>query len=495
MIYRKLQVSDLRRTTSLLAAAIVLVLLTVLMTPAVSLAADGEYGAIAWSPVNLNEKPGTGTVGFGRGNSREDAEGEAIDDCINKGGATNCVVFIWFQNAWGALATSANGHVGSGWGWHSTSSDEALKTAKNYALENCLKVGGENCKVKPENTLAAGSPGEAEGTGGLGPEWDSSGAGNWHYAVLGDSFSAGWGLEPYDVNSPYSTPPECGRSPQAYGPLLGKNVPTLGELAFFACEGAVTDDYYSVGKTQSQQFQLQLTSNVHLIMLTMSGNDLGFGQTIRACAVIGECRQDPSARFDALKGKGDAYTPPNDNGEIRPIHPLAELLLTIHEDASKDGANEARIFLGGYPRLFGTDESKYKDRKGRRGNSCKIGQLGTVAYEDALWINDQTDELNKVLEEAVEAANAATPAKASEKGLPEYFVFVPVFEDTKSEGKSGKLGEFNYETHGLCDTGESWIQSIKVQLGDHVIEATEGVHPTEKGQKAYMEAFRQAAGL
>ena len=60
-------------------------------------------------------------------------------------------------------------------------------------------------------------------------------------------------------------------------------MPTLGKLAFIACGGAVTDDFYSFTGHVSQLYQLGILPNVLSVTLTISGNDIGFQDIISTC--------------------------------------------------------------------------------------------------------------------------------------------------------------------------------------------------------------------
>src|SRR3954468_17602736 len=217
-------------------AALAAVIVVALLPASVS-AEPNDYGAIAYSPVKK-------TIGHAIAGGRDAAEKGAVKNCKSKGGSSNCQVYTWFTNAWGALAESSNGHVGSGWAWESAGSDQARAAARKYAVESCARVRGKNCHVTFD--MAAGDP-RGPGTGGFGPDYA--------YVALGDSYSSGEGNRGYVP--PTDTPAnKCHRSPHAYGVRLQHDVPTLGRLVFHACSGAVTDDFYTKGASNGSRHNL-----------------------------------------------------------------------------------------------------------------------------------------------------------------------------------------------------------------------------------------------
>ena len=451
MIARRMQIPKPRRAVSAVVAATVMLLPVALMapfaaaaTPEFAAAATPVFGAIVWSPVKH-------TIGYATAASKAAAEANAVKDCHNKGGSANCVEFGWFEHAWGALATSSNGHVGFGWAWNTASSANAKRAADNSAVKYCTDVKGVNCRVA-KDLATGGVPGR--GTGGLGPYWNGNN-GNWHYVALGDSYSAGYGNPAYPGDL-------CSRSPKAYGPQLRAAVPTLGVLSFIACSGAVTDDFESVAPPAKhpkppkppanlpQAVALGHTPNVLSVTMTVGGNDVGFAAIAKNCILTGNCRNDKQLVSDIngrlvklATGLGTDKTP-----DGRPIVALTKLLQDVHAKAPL-----ARIFVGGYPRLFGTTTATYHSRNGHY--YCPVVGAYRVTYEDAQWLNKLADRTNRVLSDAV-----------SKAGVPAQFVSV--------------RKAFTY--HGLCDASTPWLFPLTV-------------HPTSIGQLQYMKNFRTAEGL
>ena len=367
------------------------------------------------------------------------------------GGSANCVIYAWFYHAWGAFAASSKGHVGSGYGWSTISSDDARSRARSSAISNCQNVGGRSCYVAREEATG-GVPGQ--GDGGSGPYFNGT-QGNFYYAALGDSYSAGAGVDPNYPNGLLG----CRQSAMAYPALLKADVPTLGKLGFIACYGAETDDFYATSSANlSQLTSLELLPNVLSVTLTIGGNDIGFAPVIQACLNQSkDCykaqQNAVNARINALAGKGKAKTP-----EGKPIHALTDLLAYIHRDAPN-----ARIFVAGYPRLFGTNPKTYP------GRVCYLRTVHGIPteyirYDDAQSFDQAADRLNGVLASAV-----------AKSGVPATFVSVRAA----------------FTTHGDCDTGQSWFTPVNLKLPLKDIGDT-ALHPNATGQRAYEKNLRAA---
>lgn len=154
--------------------------------------------------------------------------------------------------------------------------------------------------------------------------------------ALGDSYMSGEGASEYfdgTNHSDGSAPNQCRRSPTAYPALLEEELVAAGrpesrdhQVLFLACSGAtarqLTDDAQHAGepvtpwstrgvagpgepKGQAQVDQaLDAIEHLHLdprvIIISIGGNDAGFGEIGRICGLAGDCSQVGAHWLDRL---------------------------------------------------------------------------------------------------------------------------------------------------------------------------------------------------
>jgi lysophospholipase L1-like esterase len=120
------------------------------------------------------------------------------------------------------------------------------------------------------------------------------------WAALGDSYSSGTGSSSY-LGSP--NPPLCRRSQQTYSYRVGGGTLPVGDAGeritldqpnLKACDGAKTIDMDFVQNTNGAETrQLDwVTNRTRLVTVTIGGNDLDFGPTLRRC-VLSDCSGAP----------------------------------------------------------------------------------------------------------------------------------------------------------------------------------------------------------
>ena len=304
------------------------------------------------------------------------------------------------------------------------------------------------------------------------------------YVALGDSYSAGEGDGQYGWNSqlPKDT---CHRSANAYGPLLESDR-KLGSFTFVACSGAITADIFQpnhegnidINSGQPEAPQLDaLSPDTRVVTLTIGGNDVGFADVLKEC-VFGEftlfhkighpgCSSDLGlanavyARLRALDGTGSATNPDNVK-----IYSLLSVIEGIHTRAPS-----AKIFVAGYPRLFGSFKGTCGIGTIYAKNVPVVGYAAVAAKisgTDARWLNHVGDLLMQVVNDAV--------ASAQGQGISVTAV------DPNSQ----------FATHRLCDTSTSWIAGVSGIADYNKINALQiasgSFHPTVTGQKQGYEA-------
>lgn len=255
--------------------------------------------------------------------------------------------------------------------------------------------------------------------------------------VLGDSYSA---------NPTPATKSGCRRSTDAWpyqlklgsrrtiGERVGAEDPNL-RFSFLACTGATMKNL-TTKKRYGEKPQIgRIPRDTTLIYLTIGGNDLGFTDIVRECA-LGACTKD-SLYVES------AYTVLN-----RGIFTgnLVDVLKKI-----KARAPQARVKLVGYPELFNAD------------------RCGPIVWGTSLGI---TRDEASLLSSLASAVNRAQRSAASKVGAGFISVLAP------------------FEGHGDCTDGDAqWIYSMlegTVDLRKGVWKpATYALHPNAEGRRQY----------
>lgn len=286
--------------------------------------------------------------------------------------------------------------------------------------------------------------------------------------ALGDSYASGEGLSPYLDGTDTATD-QCHRSDQAYSALLQTSgVRRFRHLTSVACSGATTGGVVLGSRAERSQLAA-LSRKTKTVTLTVGGNDVGFA------AVLGDCVYSPLAlaavpgrpgcadRDDLAVRAATAYLA-GVPGALQPVPSaltMPQLLAAIHAKAPK-----ARIYVTGYPRIFGLS---FSSRAG-----CQVGQIGQlplfVTEADARWVRTKSDGLN--------AAIAAGVATAQHSGVKVRYVNV-------TDG---------FTSHNVCSTGTPWVNGVLVNLTNPPSVATASFHPTARGQRVYADALAAAAG-
>lgn len=286
------------------------------------------------------------------------------------------------------------------------------------------------------------------------------------YVALGDSYS--WGEGTYNY---FDTGNNCHRSPDSYVFHVAEER-GLGTPNFAACSGARTWDYLDENPKnglEAAQYT-HLSSATEVVTLTMGGNDAGFKTVASSCArspinTGWGCRNDTSVvdplneRLGALAGTGFTY-----GDDDRPI----ESLKNLYRDIALNAPN-AKVYVAGYPELFGDDASDFdSNSQAPSGKICTLSVGVTIDFDDAQWLNAKAVELNTIISDAVDEARG--------EGVDVRYVPAALF--------SG---------HGLCDSAEPWI--TPVTLPGPEVEwppepLPESLHPTVTGQtQGYGAAF------
>jgi hypothetical protein len=175
------------------------------------------------------------------------------------------------------------------------------------------------------------------------------------YVALGDSYSAGEGLAPWEPGTEDSPQGDrCHRSAETSYPLLLTFVfPT--ETVLRACSGAVVtnvydevqrhsgvEDYQGLQAVADQGDPPILGPDVLLVTMTMGGNDVDFAKALRFCFEQSDCAHQPYT---------DKGSPTLAEWVDQELADLGPHLAAMYERVRADAPN-ARIVVLGYPPLF-----------------------------------------------------------------------------------------------------------------------------------------------
>jgi hypothetical protein len=266
------------------------------------------------------------------------------------------------------------------------------------------------------------------------------------YLALGDSFSSGEGAYEYEVGTDQ---PEnnCHLSKRSY-PYLTAQALNISSFHSVACSGAVSSDYYGPQDKKNEvnsplgfwlpgyrgQYEyIERAGDASAVTISMIGNDIGFGDKLKKC-IIGT---DSCFHFREDR-ESVAYE----------IHSKFNTLLSIYADI-QDKAPEAKIYVLGYPQLFGT------------GSECGLNvRLDT---EERLFARGLATYLNAVIKAATEKVGV------------QYIDVEHAF--------SGKQH---------CDSGEKAVNGLTA--GDDFVAdigpiGNESYHPNQVGHELFRDAL------
>jgi lysophospholipase L1-like esterase len=255
------------------------------------------------------------------------------------------------------------------------------------------------------------------------------------YVALGDSYSAGEGLDPWEEgtqDAPRGN--RCHRSSTwAYSRLL-TFVNETTQL-HRACSGAVIANAYDIpqiheGVTEPQTVQVTPEvegGDVVLVTITMSGNDAGFSRVLKVCFLQSDC---PDRRYVDVDGK--EYESLRGWAEAR-LPKIGRDLLPLYQRLRRSFPN-ARILALGYPALFPVERPPISEDPG---GICRALFRGWDAFERAA-VRDWGAQLNRHV--AAAAREAA--------GDIEYVDLAPYFAG-----------------HEACGSQGPWLRAVGIATG------------------------------
>ena len=212
--------------------------------------------------------------------------------------------------------------------------------------------------------------------------------------TIGDSYTSGEGVPPFDAASDRTGVNECHRSSFAYPMHLGGSLDAKVES--WACSGATTGDLSTtIVHTDQAPWDdpiLDLSDGApasaldrigpgtQMVMLTVGGNDVGFPDIVSDCLLGFE----PCTRHDAQVR--------------RDLTALEGSLHTLFSDIGTRLAPQTQVLVVGYPRLF--PAAPFADC-----DFIPLLPVGAFTIAEQQWANAKTADLNAVLRLEVERNN------------------------------------------------------------------------------------------
>ena len=257
-----------------------------------------------------------------------------------------------------------------------------------------------------------------------------------NYVALGDSFSSGEGVEPFDPDTDEEDVNECHRSEKAYSKILS-NVPgaKLKLTKFVACSGAMTSNIINVAQWNESSAQYTALAGADVVTVSIGGNDVSFEPTIRRCITEASGLGIPGDCDDALDASEDQ------------VDALDVVLDNALDKIESEIGSETQVYIVGYPHIMPQSRAAFNP-------VCSAWTFSSTGLS-RIW--DLTDSLNDVIfDEVVSRDNR--------------FHYVdPTVE---------------FSGHELCTT-TPYINELTVPL-------VYSLHPNEEGQRAYARAIKLA---
>lgn len=344
------------------------------------------------------------------------------------------------------------------------------------------------------------------------------------YVAMGDSYSSGEGVQPFDPDSDFDyegMQDACHRSGslgshQAYSQqvvLPGSTTPVWQQAAvpgggvqyhFVACSGAytasVTENALDTG-VGGQVTQTSPTVNTAwakggypmlwdelpqaddgwlnpqttLVTLSAGGDDARFTDVLKGCVMTaGDCTDSDFYLKASYINYGTEVLDPQPLIQYEPtvINALGPHLKEVYQTIHTLAPN-AEIVVVGYPRLF-ADSIANK-------NSCGVSPILGVPNDEAMWLNSMGNLLNSVTADQVSTLRQA--------GLDIHFID----PNNPGDGTSG------FDGHNVCDStgavnSNTWINGVVVSQTSGSGTTTPGAgsfHPTAAGQAEFAKLVNE----
>ena len=216
------------------------------------------------------------------------------------------------------------------------------------------------------------------------PAAPAAAPGRW--VAMGDSYQSGVGTDDYDSGSG-----DCKRSKWASAPLLDEDGVAGGPFSFVACAGAKIEGVRD-GKSGEPSQLDALGSDVSLVTIGVSGNDMGFSGVVKRCILL---LNEDACNYLEEEGLQESFAKLQ-AGTAQNTNPLQTLLKDVQRRAP-----EAQVFVPTYPKFF-PDEGGADGTGGHVGNK-RCQNIRTV---DQLWMNSWVQRLDNYIVTSATMAGA-----------------------------------------------------------------------------------------
>lgn len=208
------------------------------------------------------------------------------------------------------------------------------------------------------------------------------------YVALGDSFSAGEGVGHYIAGTDEPLGNVCHTSEKSY-PYVINNRLNLSGFASYACSGAMIEhfttnaqykDTPATGPGDDTQHKLLSEGSIipKIVTISLSGNDMGFGEKLRYCLGTPRCYDSYEERVQIAE-------------EITSQH--SRLVNEVYKAISVN-KQDIKLYVLGYPKLFDDSDTA----------NCAVN-VRFGAYQRKM-ANDLVSYFNAVIKSAAEHAGA-----------------------------------------------------------------------------------------
>jgi hypothetical protein len=277
------------------------------------------------------------------------------------------------------------------------------------------------------------------------------------YVAMGDSYSSGEGNQPYEAGTDQDGD-RCHRSPVAY-PRRVQNDLNLGATAFVACSGATIHDILHNNLTNVEYAQaLAIDSQTSVITMSIGGNNVDFGSSVRTCTLKNTKTADQTAAGLTQDQADQADCAQALSTSASLINSTLSTNLTDLYNGVESLVPSAKLLIVGYPQLF----PEYSNITG----NCEWGtwvsdQAGVtsgraVSSTEVSTIRSLTTQLDGLIKTAVDNTNNSNI----------------VFVDPTT----------TFAGHELC-TSSPWFNGAMVNADPVYLAGS--YHPNAAGQAAY----------